>query len=515
MKDLFGFYSSFLNAARGIEADRRALDAEAFAHAARLRASVIEQWHLEQEASGKLGNAGLGNLLDARHAGLLNPAGLFLGALEGEPIFLNGDGHHLVYARTGDGKGTTSIQPNLAHYTGSMFVIDLKDGELHYSTARHRAERLGHKVIVLDPWSIRGSGSVRVCPLARLRQIAECGERLDDEAEDIALILLPRVKGDGGENGWVKKGARRLLSMRMKYLAYEAPDLLSLTELWRFVNASDLALQASFAVMESCGREDVSGPAGAMFGVYKEASKQFEAYRQEAIEALASFSPGSALAEATSANEIDFSVLKHEPVTVYLSVPSKKIGVAAPWLAMTLNHAIEQIAAATGPQKVRFILDEMAQLPPVPAVSKALRLYRGRGILLSMYCQGRFSLADAGWPETLVKEIEDQASCIQMWGVEDPSLLKDIEYWSGNSTVVQVEPSHSGGQVAQGSFGRREQKRPVLQVEDIRRIREERQIVKLPGFPLFVTARVPYWHVTPWKLQIRDVRDLHEGRTRP
>lgn len=128
-----------------------------------------------------------------------------------------------------------------------------------------------------------------------------------------------------------------------------------------------------------------------------------------------------------------------------------------------------------------------------------------------MYCQGRFSLQDAGYSDAAIKEIEDQTACIQMWGVEDPSLLKDVEFWSGNTSVVQVNPSHNGGQVAQGSLGRGEQKRPVLQVENIRRINDGQQIIKLPGFPLFVADRVPYWRVTPWKTQLRDVRALHSG----
>jgi type IV secretion system protein VirD4 len=112
-------------------------------------------------------------------------------------------------------------------------------------------------------------------------------------------------------------------------------------------------------------------------------------------------------------------------------------------------------------------------------------------------------LQDAGYSQAAVKEIEDQAACIQMWGIEDPSLIRDVSYWSGNTSVVQVNPSHNGGQVAQGSMGRGEQKRPVLQVENIRRINDGRQIIKLPGFPLFVTERAPWWKVEPWKHQVK------------
>lgn len=493
----------FLGFARGIEADRRTAEAEAYAHMARKRAMMIERHYLEQEASGDLGDARLGDLDDAEAAGLLYPEGWFLGVKKRRFLYLNADGHNLIYARTGAGKGTTSALPNLAHCRSSMFVIDVKDGELAKATAMHRAVNLGHEVIILDPWGITGHPSAYVNPLDRLRIIAEAGGQIDDEADEIALIMLPPAKGDAGDNGWVRKGARRLLAMRMKHLAYEAPHKLDSVNLWRFVNASDGQLRAAFADMKGSEHEDVAGAAAAMLSNMLEAPKQFEAYRSECIEALASFFPGSSLARATSRNTVDFAAMKVRPMTVFLCVPSSKIGVAGRWIALILNHAIERIAAAEGPNKVRFLIDEFAQLPaPIPAVMKALRLYRGRGILLTLYCQGRFSLEDAGYSQAAVREIEDQAACIQMWGIEDPSLIRDVSFWSGNTSVVQVNPSHNGGQVAQGSMGRGEQKRPVLQVENIRRINDGRQIIKLPGHPLFITERAPYWKVEPWKDQV-------------
>lgn len=507
MKELLSNYMQFLAAVRALEGDRRTADAEDFAHRARLRAKEIEGRYLDLDASGDLGDARLADIHDAEAAGLFDPAGWYLGVMERRFLFLNADGHNLIYARTGGGKGTTSALPNLAHCQSSMFVIDVKDAELAKASSVHRALNLGQEVIVLDPWGITGHPSAKVSPLHRLVEIVEVGGEIDAEADEIALILLPPGKADAGDNSWVRKGARRLLSLRMKYLAYEAPHRLVLSELWRFVNASDGQLQAAFADMRGSPREDVAGTAAYMLSVMLEAPKQFEAYRSECIEALGSFSPSSSLARATSENTVKFGAMKDRPITVYLCVPSSKIGVAAPWLAMLLNHAIEEIAAHEGSAKVRFLVDEFAQLPaPIPAVMKALRLYRGRGILMTLYCQGRFSLQDAGYSQAAVKEIEDQAACIQMWGIEDPSLIRDVSYWSGNTSVVQVNPSHNGGQVAQGSMGRGEQKRPVLQVENIRRINDGRQIIKLPGFPLFVADRAPYWKVQPWTHVIEDTR---------
>lgn len=53
-----------------------------------------------------------------------------------------------------------------------------------------------------------------------------------------------------------------------------------------------------------------------------------------------------------------------------------------------------------------------------------------------------------------------------------------------------------------------EQARPVLQVEDIRAIGEGRQLLKLPGYPLFVAERIPFFEIDPFRDQIGDVREV-------
>lgn len=47
MRELFNGYRAFLDVTRGLEADRRTMDQEAFAHAARVRAAMIEAQYLE------------------------------------------------------------------------------------------------------------------------------------------------------------------------------------------------------------------------------------------------------------------------------------------------------------------------------------------------------------------------------------------------------------------------------------------------------------------------------------
>jgi type IV secretion system protein VirD4 len=375
--------------------------------------------------TGKLGDGRLASVADANAAGLLDASGLFLGALDGRALFFAGDGQLLSYARAGSGKGRDWILPNLAHVRDrSLLVVDVKDGENCYASHAHRAETLGQPCIYLNPFGLLGLPDTPINPLHILVDIVANGGEIDTQADEIAQILLPPNPKEGG-NGWVRKGALRLLATRMEYLAHCEPEMCNLGGLWRFVNAPPEDTEVAFSMMETCGIEGIARRAGALRATFIDAPKQFEAYKSDAIEALNAFEPGKTLERATRAHGFDFARLKHEPCTVYLITPSEKLGVIAPWISLIVNYAIEAIAREPGELRTCFVLDEFPQLPPAPAILKALRLYRGRGIQLWLFSQGRYSM-ESRWSREAVKEFEDQAAVFTMTGVEDPDLLRDV-----------------------------------------------------------------------------------------
>lgn len=460
--------------------------------------------------SGLLGDARLGTLEDAGQASMLNPSGFYLGALDGVPLFYTGGAHLLTYARTGSGKGRDVILPNMAHISReSLLVVDVKDGENAYASARHRARTLGHQVVFINPWNLHSAANTRLNPLARLVRLALAGERVELAAREIAQILIPSPK-KASDSAWVSLGGQRHLAARMTFLAYYRPEACRLSSLWTFVNQGQDGLLADLGDMMLCDRPTISGQASAMFSLVNDAPKQWEAYRSEMQTAVDAYEPGSELEAATMADDFDLGQLKERPCTVYLMVPSEKLGVASQWISLLTNHAIETIAAKPGPVRTLFLLDEVAQLPPMPGMMKALRLYRGRGISLWFFCQGRFSLEER-YPAEIVKEIEDQADVMQLFMPEEPSLLKDIETWSGKRTVAVRGVNQNGGQVEGLSMGISEQARPVLQAEDIRSLGQTRQLLKVPGFPLFVADRPPFFEIDPFRDQLGDVRDVARG----
>lgn len=497
----------FLAGMQGLMALHSRFEQQAYTEASRRRAEAREQEMRTARPSGTLGNGRKGGLPDAHAAALLDPHGLYVGALDGRLLFFNGDGHLLTYARTGAGKGRDLILPNLAHVRGrSLVVVDVKDGENAFASRHHRAENLGDRCIFLNPFGLQGLPNTRINPLQVLVDVVERGEHIDTQADEIAQVLIPPDPKDRS-GGWVRRGALRLLATRMEYLAHFDPEGCTLSGLWRFVNA--FGLSSSLSLMMECGIESIERKAGALLMTLQEAPKQFEAYKAEVIEALAAFEPGKTLAASTDRNQFEFGRLKQEPHTIYLIAPSSKLEAIAPWISLVVNYAIEAIAASSGKVRTTFLLDEFPQLPPAPAVMKALRLYRGKGIQLWFFSQGRFSL-EGRWPRDTVREFEDQASIQNFVAVEEPELLRDIEKWSGNMTVLLRGVNHSGGVVESAGANLGEGRRAVLQSEDIRAIGDGRQIIKVAGCPyLFVCDRPPFYAIMPWAKQLLDVRTLH------
>lgn len=482
---------------------------------ARSRRLAAERAHEMANAkpSTRLGHGRLATLADAARADLFNPRGLFLGTLGGRPLFYSGDAHILTYGRTGTGKGVTAILPNLAHSRDrSLVVVDVKDGENAFASHKHRADTLHHTCVYLNPFGLQGLPNTKINPLQLLRDVVERHGEIDTEADGFAHILVPMGKNESDNNAWPKKGARRLLAVIMEYLAHYEPERCSLGGLWAVLNSSDDELSHTFACMQVCERRGIEGRAAQLWAVKSTAEEQWEAYRSEAIDALAPFEPGKTLERTTSGHDFDFSLLKVQPTTVYLIAPSEKLSVVAPWISLIVNYAIETIAKQAGPVRTTFLLDEFPQLPPAPAIIKALQLYRGKGISLWFFAQGRYSI-EGRWPKEAAMEIEDQADILQTWSVEDRNLIGDITLWSGTQTISAPDMSHSGGTVESANASLREAKRPVLQAEDIRGIgKDGRQILKVSGHPyLIVGERVPYFEVDPWKDQLRDVRLLHAG----
>ena len=451
-----------------------------------------------------LGGGRLGTLEDAKTDGLLNPNGLFIGVLDGQPIFYNGDAHLLNYGLTRSGKGRDIVLPNLAHvFNRSLVVNDIKDGENAYASADYRASK-GSRIIGIDPHGLKLKGieTFQFNPFQRVIDRAATGESIAEDCLQLCMSIVPPTHGS---NKWVAEGAQQIIATWLEWAACHRPDICTLSNMWRFVFAD---FNEGMDAIGNCGTDGLEAQAKMIFGL-TQSEDQWSAYQSDLQSALWNFRPDSPLAAVTEKSTFDPAILKHERCTAYLMANSDLLEASARWVSLTMSAMLNTCAQTVGREKVTFVIDELANLPYMAALPKALTLYAGKGVQMWGFCQGRAALREKGYQDHTIKNFESQSGLFHCWSVKESDLIDDIQKWSGEKTVAMVGMNQAGGAVEGAGQGLNHQKRHVLQTDDITAIGDGQQIVRTNGPHLYVMKRIPWFEVDNWKGALKDVRNMH------
>jgi len=511
--NIIGGAWSVYQAMEATEQSRRAHDQEMMLLESQEQYNAVASYMRDPQASQVLGAGRLANINDLAAANMFSNDGLYIGAFAGRPIFYNGDRHALSYGRTRSGKGTDVILPILGtNVRESLIVTDIKDGENAYATAAAR-QASGHKVMAMNPSNIAGIKSYRLNPCQTMIDVARSGYELAGEDQLFIEKFLPMTpKQAQADNAWALEGAREILRIRAKFLAYFRPSKCNPAELWYMVHGSADQIRMQYEEMIACGDESISRPAETYLHVFENIDRQYGAYRTGLNRAVGPYEPNSVFADETGSSDFDPADLKRDRATIYVMLPTDKIEVGAQWLTLMVSTMMERIAAATGTIRTTVVLDEMANLPYMPIIPKALKLFGGKGVRMWGFCQGRHSLLDAGYTQETIREFEDQSGFLQLWEVEDMGLTRDIEGWGGKKGVAVRNATMGGGGGKSAAFSINEVARPVLQAEDIRAIGKGQQLLKVAGCPYLIHAgRVPWYQIPSLRNRLRDPREINTG----
>ena len=448
-------------------------------------------------SSGTFGDAAFAALEDCEEEGLLHPRGLYLGTLDGEPLFYSGKAHLLTIAPARQGKGINVVIPNLLHFQGSVFVTDPK-GELAAVTAAHREKRLGQKVFVLNPWGLHGLPQHRFNPLQVLIEAINDPaliRDITDEATALALQLLPEP--DDARNRFFRDGARTILRALMLYLAASGKPC-TLTEMWRILSSPRRLRQVIQEMLGSDALCGVIADLGADLDFQvNDNPDQFADFRQGAMQALDIFDPVGRLGEAVSASDVDFGELKEGKVTIYVVIPENRIATHGSWLGLVTRHAISAVARSPGKSEVLFLLDEFANMGRLSGLAESLTALPGLGVRVWAFVQEFADLIRIYGPHT-ARTVLSQAEVKQFFAVQDDQLARTLSAALGQRTVKTR--SYNLGQFETDEIGESlgETGRPLLSPDEIRMMKKDEQLLLIQALPPIRAKRIPFWFVAPW-----------------
>ena len=450
------------------------------------------------QPSGVYGDAAFASLDECEAAGFLDPNGLYIGTLDGEPLFHNGKAHLLTCAPARQGKGINFVIPNLLHYPGSVVVTDPK-GELAAVTASHRKDRFGHQVVVFNPWGLHGLPQHRINPLQdviRLASDPQLQRGLTDEAKVIALQLLPEPEDP--RNKFFRDGSRTILRGVLLYLALCAPTRCTLPEMWRLVANPVRLARAVNAMRKSDALGGLLADLGDDLAVQMDDNPdQFGDFRAGAVQALDIYEPGGYLAGAVSGSDVDLADVKGGDVSIYLAFPQDRVASHGAALGLIVNQTITGVARSPKSGQALFLLDELANLGKLSGLAESLTALPGLGVRVWMLVQELAELKRIYGPQTATT-ILSQSEVQQFFAVNSDDLAQRLSKWLGQRTVKTV--NHNLGRFDDDEIGESlsETGQPLMRPEDILLMGGYEQLLFVNGQRPIRAGRIPFWFVSPW-----------------
>jgi len=459
------------------------------------------------EVSGKLQDAKLGTLEDAKRLGLVKKAGeklggVYLGHLEGHPLFMSTDHHLTVMGMSGSMKTLSIVLPNIISLglgNESTVFFNMKNDELYNATHKGRTKIDGKLVIHIDHFIENDPLPICINPLHDLIESVKDGRMIVDDCFEKVEMLFSHCQHIGN-NSWISDDAKKITHLLLVEWATINPDRCWLGAFWDFSTLSHEDFGKELLAM--CESKTASGfvamQAAKIIDQYgREHTEQYDWVLDSFQKAFKLFGRGSVLRDKTQFSHFDPATLPQELRTASINCPSKFSVSHAQYALLMSDYFIKRIAQAKNRKhRVTFCLDEFGNIPKIPSMAQALRLYReidnGLGIRIITVVQDREAFAKYK-NEGAHKVFEENSVCL-LWGISGAH-AKEVSEKAGYKSVSIATASHSAGISADGggqAMG--ETLTPVLPVSQIAQDFQGKGILDLKE-KIFIVDRPPYWEI--------------------
>lgn len=387
--------------------------------------------------------------------------------------------HFLTIAQNRSGKSVSLLVPNLIAYGGSAVVVDVK-GELSWLTSRFRAEHLGQRVFVLDPWkevkAQYGDNARREGidwpepPTATFNPLSLLNPESDQYSDDLAYIADALIINQSSSQPFFDDSARELVAGLIAFLVEYAPKEANFNTLRQLICMPLGAIKARAMEAQKLGPYSLAKRKLGMFadeGADKELSSILSTAKQQTA-----FLDNPALCEAMEGGEDVFSaLLSEEGATIYLVLPVDKLQTFGRWLRLMISFAIRAVARYAGKlnQQVMMFLDEFGTIGKLSAVSTAYGLMAGRNLSIWAFVQDLNQLKK-NYPQEWETFIAN-SQAISVFGVTDQTTAEYFSKMAGTETVEQISQLTADERKKNPSYRSMNDKtftRPLLMPEEVR-----------------------------------------------
>lgn len=439
---------------------------------------------------------------EARKAGLGSTEGLFLGILEGQPLFIANAVHGLTCAPARKGKTTSFVLPALAHDFGASCICADMKGDLAVQTGDHRAETLGQDVIYVNPAHQFGKPNMPYNPMQIiLDDLAYSPQDAIADARSMATQIHAEAPGGDRDPFWPNGTRKKIVFTVIAQCALRDEHDAHLPRVYEVLGDDQLFADLIDDAMAS---DVLGGELAAMArnikSVWEENPKHFESFREGALQSLAPFGPSGRLAPSMQSCAFRFSDLKKQKTTLYLICDYSRMDVFAPWLGLFIWAALKELVRENNDTPVYFLLDEFTnyRLNGLPNALTALGSY---GVRCWMLVQELDEIARVYGREAL-STILSQTDVKQVFGVASDQTAQLVSRMLGQEE--QKAESFGLGNDILGipslNLGRRS--KPLLTPDQVRRLPDDEQIVFIKNLRPARLLKVGAHEIAPYQRQL-------------
>ena len=415
----------------------------------------------------------------------------------GPVLRYDGPGHLLTVAPTRAGKGVGAVVPNLLNHGGSTVVTDPK-GENFALTARHRHQRLGQRVVGLDPFGLADrlglpESEVEAAggALNPLDLIDSASPDAADDAAMIADMLVVPQPGSGAGAFWDEE-AKALLAGLVLYVALSRVGAeRSLPHVRELLT---LAPEAFDDLLVTMGGH----PDAAVQRTSNRLRQKADRERSGVVSSAQShthFLDSPRMLAVLGESTFDPADLARGGLSIYLMVPPDRLDTFSRWLRLVVATSLVAVTRARpitvggggGESRVLFLLDEFAQLGPMAPVRRAVSLMAGYGVQVWPFLQDLGQLKQTypkDW-ETFVANTD----VVQAFGTTDQFTAEYLSKMAGTRTVFShgATTGKSRSRGKSRSSGRSEgasmseHGRPLVMPDELRLMDERDQLLLVRG----------------------------------